>query len=210
MVTSSCYAPGRSSRRCSRRCSCFPRPRFARRGPRRLGLPLSVLAMQLADVVLQQALPCVFVSVTYRPRPAAASNKARRVPARRPGGGLRGRVARLFDRLFVPRLRVSAAGVLVLRRCVDGVRTRRSPPAFPTQSRPLWRRCLSSHDPLGGLYTNVGAIPVGARWINKVCLRARDPTPFAIYRPLDATRSPHRSTRQLRLPGRGQSQWRLR
>ena len=30
------------------------------------GLPLSVLAMQLADVVLQQALPCVFVSVTYR------------------------------------------------------------------------------------------------------------------------------------------------
>ena len=30
------------------------------------GLPLSVLAMQLADIVLQQALPCVFVSVTYR------------------------------------------------------------------------------------------------------------------------------------------------
>ena len=30
------------------------------------GPPLSVLAMQLADVVLQQALPCVFVSVTYR------------------------------------------------------------------------------------------------------------------------------------------------
>ena len=27
---------------------------------------------------------------------------------------------------------------------------------------------------LGGLYANVGAIPVGARWINKVCLRARD------------------------------------
>ena len=44
---------------------------------------------------------------------------------------------------------------------------------------------------LGGLYANVGAIPVGARWINKVCLRARNfDAPYAI----DATRSPHRST----------------
>ena len=45
---------------------------------------------------------------------------------------------------------------------------------------------------LGGLYANVGAIPVGARWINKVCLRVRN---FEVPYAIDATRSPHRSTR---------------
>ena len=130
-------------------------------------------------------------------RPAARPRtEARRVPARGPGGGVRGRVARLFDRLFVPRLRVSAAGVLVLRRWVASmawnrphVHRRRFSHAVATVVAPLFVFPMIL---LGGLYANVGAIPRG-RAVDQL---RPDLTPST--RPARRTGQPD----QLRLPGR--------
>ena len=107
------------------------------------GLPLSVLAMQLADVVLQQALPCVFVSVTYR--------------LIDPRHGLEQRLGAFL--LVAQAVAFAGASLGYLIACL-------SPDSeFATVVAPLFVFPMIL---LGGLYANVGAIPVCARWINKV------------------------------------------
>ena len=107
------------------------------------GLPLSVLAMQLADIVLQQALPCVFVSVTYR--------------LIDPRHGLEQRLGAFL--LVAQAVAFAGASLGYLIACL-------SPDSeFATVVAPLFVFPMIL---LGGLYANVGAIPAGARWINKV------------------------------------------
>jgi len=107
------------------------------------GLTLSVFAMQLADVVLQQSLPCVFVSVTYR--------------LIDPRHGMEGRLGAFL--LVAQAIAFAGASLGYLVACL-------SPDSeFATVVAPLFVFPMIL---LGGLYANVGAIPAGARWINKV------------------------------------------
>ena len=101
------------------------------------------LAMQLADIVLQQALPCVFVSVTYR--------------LIDPRHGLEQRLGAFL--LVAQAIAFAGASLGYLIACL-------SPDSeFATVVAPLFVFPMIL---LGGLYANVGAIPAGARWINKV------------------------------------------
>ena len=105
--------------------------------------------MQLADIVLQQALPCVFVSVTYR--------------LIDPRHGLEQRLGAFL--LVAQAVAFAGASLGYLIACLSpdsecrrpasflsfDVASRRwrggrvdQPPFSPTQSRPLWRRCSSS------------------------------------------------------------------
>ena len=99
--------------------------------------------MQLADIVLQQALPCVFVSVTYR--------------LIDPRHGLEQRLGAFL--LVAQAVAFAGASLGYLIACL-------SPDSeFATVVAPLFVFPMIL---LGGLYANVGAIPAGARWINKV------------------------------------------
>ena len=139
-------------------------------------------------------------------RPAARlleGRRHRRVPARGAGGGLRGRVARLFDRLFVPRL---AARPRLRPRVLLRLRRRRVSMGGGSATARFCRRIAVATVVaplfvfpmilLGGLYANVGAIPTGARWINKVCLRAREAPSARIYH--TPSMRPARRTGQIR------------
>ena len=129
--------------------------------------------MQLADIVLQQALPCVFVSVTYR--------------LIDPRHGLEQRLGAFL--LVAQAIAFAGASLGYLIACL-------SPDSeFATVVAPLFVFPMIL---LGGLYANVGAIPAGARWINKVCFRASNfDAPSLSTRPARHTGQPDK----LLLPG---------
>ena len=166
------------------------------------GLPLSVLAMQLADVVLQQALPCVFVSVTYR--------------LIDPRHGLEQRLGAFL--LVAQAVAFAGASLGYLIACLSPDSECRRPASRHSSSRQS-SRCRAAvclpDDPAGRPLRERRRDPGRARWINKVmsgfqAVLKRSGS-FSIYH-TPSTR-PARRTGQsdhLRLPGREPTQAGLR